>query len=63
MLRPLRDLIEKITIESRAMSEERDQRGRLSMKVFGIVNLGIADIRTAKSWDVVLSVGHVGPLA
>ena len=45
------------------MSEERDQRGRLSMKVFGIVNLGIADIRTAKSWDVVLSVGHVGPLA
>ena len=45
------------------MSEERDQRGRLSMKVFGIVNLDIADIRTAKSWDVVLSVGHVGPLA
>ena len=62
MLRPLRDLIEKITIESRAMSEERDQKGRLSMKVFGTMNLSIADIRTAKSWDVVLSVGHVGPL-
>ena len=63
MLRPLRDLIEHITIESRAMSEERDQWGRLSMKVFGIVNLDIADIWIAKSWDVVLSVGHVGPLA
>ena len=63
VLRPLRDLIENITIESRAMSEERDDRGRLSMKVFEIANLGMADIETAKSWDVVLSVGHVGPLA
>ena len=63
VLRPLRDLIENITIESRAMSEDRDQRGCLSTKVFEIVNLDIAEIRTAKSWDVVLSIGHVGPLA
>ena len=36
VLRPLPDLIEKINIESRAMSEEYDKMGRLSMKVFGL---------------------------
>ena len=44
VLRPLRDLIEKITIESRAMSEERDERGRLSKKVLETVYFGIANL-------------------
>lgn len=63
VLRPLCDFIESITIESRAMSEDRDQRGRLSMKASRVVNVGIADLLTAKTWDVVLSVGQVRPLA
>ena len=44
------------------MSEERDQRGRLSMTFFEIVNVGVADLQTAKTWNVVLSIGQVRPL-
>ena len=44
------------------MSEERDQRGRLSVTSFGNVGFGIADLRKAKTWNVVLSVGQVKPL-
>lgn len=45
------------------MSEDRDQRGRLSMKASRIVNLAIADFLAVKSWSVVLSAGQVRPLA
>ena len=62
VLQPLCDIVDQITIESRAMSEERDQRGRLSMKFSGIVNVGVADLQTAKTWNVVLSIGQVRPL-
>lgn len=44
------------------MSEERDQWGRLSMQVFAISEFGIADLQTAKAWNVVLSVGQVRSL-
>ena len=63
VLRPLCHIVDKLTIESRAMSEDRDQRGRLSMKASRVVNVGIADSLTAKTWDVVLSVGQVRLLA
>lgn len=39
VLRPLCHIVDKVTIESRAMSEDRDQRGRLSMKASRTVNL------------------------
>lgn len=45
------------------MSEERDQWGGLSITFFGIVDIGFADLQTAKSWNVVLSVGQVRPLS
>lgn len=63
VLRPLCHIVDKVTIESRAMSEGRDQRGRLSMKASRTVNLAIADFLTVKSWSVVLSAGQVRPLA
>ena len=62
VLRPLYDVVGKITIESRAMSEERDQKGRLSTKSVELVLVGITDSSTAKTWDVILSVGQVEPL-
>ncbi len=63
ILRPLCHVVDKITIESRAMSEERDRRGRLSMVLFGTRNIGIADLETVKAWNAVLSVDQVRPLA
>lgn len=63
VLRPLCHIVDNLTIESRAMSEDRDQRGRLSMKASRIVNLAIADFLAVKSWSVVLSAGQVRPLA
>ena len=45
------------------MSKERDRRGRLSMVFLGIGNVEIADLETAKAWNVVLSVEQVRPLA
>ena len=62
VLRPLSHVIDSITIESRAMSEERNQWGRLSMQVIAISEFGIADLQTAKAWNVVLSVGQVRSL-
>ena len=44
VLRPLSHVIDGITIESRAMSEDRDQWGRLSVQVFAILDLRIADL-------------------
>lgn len=63
VLRPLCHVVDKITIESRAMSEERDQWGRLSAKFLTVVGAGIADLQTARTWNVALSVGQVRPLA
>ncbi len=63
VLRPLCYIVDKITIESRAMSEERDRRGHLSMVLFGTRNIDIADLETVKAWNVVLSVDQVRPLA
>lgn len=63
VLRLLFHYVEKITIESRAMSEERDQWGRLSVTSFKNVGIGIADLWKAKAWNVVLSVGQFKPLA
>ncbi len=44
VLRPLCHAVEEITIESRAMSGERDRKGRLSVKLFEIGNLEVADL-------------------
>lgn len=43
VLRPLCHDIDKITVESRAMSEERNQWGGLSMQMFVVVDVGTAD--------------------
>ena len=43
VLRPLCPVVDKITIESRAMSDERNQWGRLSVGFFVVVDVDIAD--------------------
>lgn len=63
VLRPLCPFVDRITIESRAMSDERNQWGRLSVEFFAIADVDIADRYTVKTWNIVLSVGQVRPLA
>lgn len=51
VLRPLCPLVDKITIESRAMSEERNQRGRLSATFFEFVDVSIADFISSQDLE------------